>query len=92
MQSADTLKSEQAECMGAHRLPPEGLYEGRRHKQAQEGADVEAAKHVGGGAGALAGVHQARQHVGGRGGLPRPRPGPRLPGTGTALQTHAHAS
>ncbi len=53
-------------CMGGpHRLPPEGLYERGRHKQAQQRADMEAAEHVGGGAGALAGVHQARKHVGG---------------------------
>ena len=52
----------------SHRLPAEGLYEGGRDQEAQQGADVEAAEHVGGGARALARVHQARQHVGGRAG------------------------
>ena len=49
--------------VGAHCLPAKGLNERRRHKQAEQGANMEAAKHVGCGTRALTGVHQPCQHV-----------------------------
>lgn len=49
--------------MGAHCLPAKSLNERRRHKKAEQGANMEAAEHVGGGARALTGVDQPCQHV-----------------------------